>query len=190
VNSDEIWLLQLWSGTIGAFVAAVMGGLVALLVVRLTTNHQERLAREQLEAQRYETSRRAENALIADLIVAAQDMLNALPDRDGLELARRRMAAGIVAWKLEASNKDLFTVLPAWPHRLLNAGQMSVDSDIQEERIEFHRKLRERVGIFCKALEAWPAADATRRAEIIESLRLPESGLVMVKADPRSMNRP
>lgn len=35
---------QLWSGCIGSFVAAVVGGLVALMVVRLTNSHQSRLA--------------------------------------------------------------------------------------------------------------------------------------------------
>ena len=44
MNSDEIWLLQLWSGVIGSFIAAVVGGLVALMVVRLTNGHQSKLA--------------------------------------------------------------------------------------------------------------------------------------------------
>lgn len=36
--------VQLWSGAIGAFVAAVVGGLVALMVVRTTNAHQTKLA--------------------------------------------------------------------------------------------------------------------------------------------------
>ncbi|UKA59182.1 hypothetical protein [Arthrobacter sp. FW306-2-2C-D06B] len=36
--------VQLWSGTFGAFVAAIIGGLVALVVVRLTNRHQSKLA--------------------------------------------------------------------------------------------------------------------------------------------------
>ncbi|MDR7083588.1 hypothetical protein J2X01_002883 [Arthrobacter ginsengisoli] len=43
MNSDEIWLLQLWGGVIGSFLAAVVGGLVALMVVRLTNGHQSKL---------------------------------------------------------------------------------------------------------------------------------------------------
>lgn len=46
MNSDEVWLLQLWSGAIGSFVAAILGGLVALIVVRLTNRQQRRNAIE------------------------------------------------------------------------------------------------------------------------------------------------
>ncbi|MGM7776112.1 hypothetical protein ACSVHC_08850 [Arthrobacter sp. KNU-44] len=36
--------VQLWSGAIGAFVAAVIGGIVALMVVRMTNAHQRKMA--------------------------------------------------------------------------------------------------------------------------------------------------
>lgn len=44
MNSDEMWLLQLWSGTFGAAISAVAAAVVALLVVTLTNRHQSRLS--------------------------------------------------------------------------------------------------------------------------------------------------
>lgn len=52
MNSDEIWLLQLWSGAIGSFVGAVIGGLVALIVVSLANRHQKRLSEAAMDLQK------------------------------------------------------------------------------------------------------------------------------------------
>ena len=41
--SCDTWT-ELWSGAIGAFVAAIVGGMVALVVVRSTKGHQSELA--------------------------------------------------------------------------------------------------------------------------------------------------
>jgi hypothetical protein len=55
---------QLWSGTFGSFIAAVLGGLVALMVVRLTNGQNERQA---------ERSRQI--AAVADLVGGLDNVL-------------------------------------------------------------------------------------------------------------------
>lgn len=119
---DQKDWLQLWSGALGSlggalvgifgtFLAAIIGGVVALVVVRLSNDHQERLGRqqgelqarlaaEQAEQRKAEATRIRENSLIADLIVATDDMLNALWEgREAIEAVLRRMAATITVWK-------------------------------------------------------------------------------------------
>lgn len=51
MNSDEIWLLQLWSGVFGASIGAIAAAGVALLVVTLTNKHQAKLAKEASDLQ-------------------------------------------------------------------------------------------------------------------------------------------
>lgn len=51
MNSDEMWLLQLWSGTFGATIGAVAAAVVAWMVVGRTNRHQSTLAKEALELQ-------------------------------------------------------------------------------------------------------------------------------------------
>lgn len=51
MNSDEMWLLQLWSGTFGAAIGAIAAALVALMVVKRTNKLQLDLAEDALELQ-------------------------------------------------------------------------------------------------------------------------------------------
>ncbi|BCW62852.1 hypothetical protein [Arthrobacter sp. StoSoilB22] len=51
MNSDEMWLLQLWSGTFGATIGAIAAAAVAILVVTLTNRHQSKLTERSLELQ-------------------------------------------------------------------------------------------------------------------------------------------
>lgn len=52
MNSDEIWLLQLWSGAFGACLGAGGAAAVAMLVLRKTNEHQTVLAAEAMDTQR------------------------------------------------------------------------------------------------------------------------------------------
>ncbi|RAM37712.1 hypothetical protein [Arthrobacter globiformis] len=211
---DQKDWLQLWSGALGSlggavvgvfgtFFAAIIGGVVALVVVRLSNDYQERLARqqgelqgrlaaEQAEQQKAEAARIRENSLVADLIVATGDMLDALWEgREAVEAVRRRMAATVTVWKFETRNPDLFAVISAWPHYIHNKARYALDSPIQSDRIEAHGELRARVGKFATAMEAWPTADAAKRAEILADLKLPPGGVIILPADPLAkVNRP
>lgn len=115
MNSDEIWLLQLWSGAIGSFVAAVLGGLVALVVVRLTNSQQRRLAAEARE-----------RAAIADLLAATGAMLKKYwdgPDRvqDLLLVAE----AASIRWSMETEYKALGSEVLTWPYFI---GQLALEA--------------------------------------------------------------
>ncbi|WP_285240090.1 hypothetical protein [Pseudarthrobacter sp. MEB009] len=75
MNSDEVWLLQLWSGVFGAAIGALAAAAVALLVVNLTNRHQSRLSAKAIAAQM---------ALAAEALVVqkkhAEDALKAQED--------------------------------------------------------------------------------------------------------------
>ncbi|MBP2269242.1 hypothetical protein J3A64_004782 [Pseudarthrobacter sp. PvP004] len=58
----ESWA-QLWSGAIGSFVAAVIGGLVALMVVHMANSHNQKLASDAREL-----------AALADLIAGSEEL--------------------------------------------------------------------------------------------------------------------
>ena len=177
--------LQLWSGTAGAFVAAVIGGLVALVVVNLANRHQSRISAHQLRQQAADASRSRETRVIADLIVACHDMLAAVLVSDAeLEAVRRRVYAFLVTWKLESSDPSLFKVVMGWPHWIMNAGNNARQSPKSEQRVKWHADFRERVGKFATAVEAWPNATADERDAIVEELRLSPGGIVMIPADP------
>lgn len=51
MNSDETWLLQLWSGTFGATIGAIAAAAVAILVVTITNRHQSKLTQRSLDLQ-------------------------------------------------------------------------------------------------------------------------------------------
>ncbi|WP_104174857.1 hypothetical protein [Arthrobacter sp. Y81] len=183
LNGDQ-WL-QLWSGTVGAFVAAVIGGVVALVVVNLANRHQSRISAHQLRQQAADVSRSRENQVIADLVVACHDMRAAVLVSDAeLEAVRRRMHACLVTGKLESSDPTPFKVIMGWPHWIMNAGNNARQSPKSEQRVKWHSDFLERVGKFARAVEAWPNATPDERTAIVEELRLSPGGIVMIPADP------
>ncbi|BCW68474.1 hypothetical protein NicSoilB4_32370 [Arthrobacter sp. NicSoilB4] len=205
VNLKPSDWIQLWSGTVGAFVAAVIGGVVSLMVVFLANRRQSQIAAQQLQQQSYfaheqlrqqwevtETqhqaaSRARENEIIANLVVAAQDMMDAvLEDVEAMETVRRRMSAAIVAWKFESKYAELFRTLTPWPYWIANAGKLARHTGTTtEQRQKAHAELRERVKKLISACEAWPRTTASsERVEIINDLKLSGGGLIPIPADP------
>lgn len=179
---DQQDWMQLWSGAIGSFVAAIIGGLVAWMVVKLTHSRQKQL----VEAQRRDAADDRERRIIGELLVAAHDMLDALWEgADALEKVRQRMSATINVWKIDQGPPGLLAVLPGWPHWILNAATLSLESPSQDERIKAHGTFRERVRIFAGALESWPSATETQRAGIISDLTREPGGLLIYPADPK-----
>jgi hypothetical protein len=88
MNSDEMWLLQLWSGAFGATIGAILAAGVAFMVVRLTNNHQGKLSTESLVQQRT----LAEAALAAQKVQAAA-ALEAQKEALSQQLAEQRVEA-------------------------------------------------------------------------------------------------
>lgn len=105
--TPETWA-QLWSGAIGSFVAAVIGGLVALAIVRLTNSHQSTLAREARQ-----------HAAAADMAAAFQGLQEWSYGRIGqyrpyLESAR----AASMRWRMDALHPGLAEELAVWPYHV------------------------------------------------------------------------
>lgn len=104
-----------WNGAIGAFVAAVLGGLVALLVVRLTHGQQKRLASEGCE-----------KAAIAELLAATGAMLKKY--RDGPEAVQDLLLtaeAAAIRWSMESNHASLGAEVQTWPYYI---GQLALDA--------------------------------------------------------------
>lgn len=70
MNSDEMWLLYMWSGV---FASAVGGG-VAMLVLWRTNAHQSKLANRQLADQKSESKRARCATAIGDLVAAVEQI--------------------------------------------------------------------------------------------------------------------
>lgn len=98
MSNEEMWLMQLWSGLIGASVAAVFGAAVAIAVVILTNKHQTKLDRDARE-----------RAAIASLIVAvSRYCVVTLGGRHAVSRHQdENVLPSMEAWKLEASPKKL-----------------------------------------------------------------------------------
>lgn len=110
--------LQLWSGTIGAFVAALIGGFVALGVVRLTNGQQRKIAAEAREI----------NA-ISEIVSQLQVLALTYQKPEEFQ-AREQMAALFAAVvKLHMAGpsvKDLAEALGDWPGYLVDVCGMEL----------------------------------------------------------------
>lgn len=112
MNSDEIWLLQLWSGTLGSFIAAIVGGLVALGVVRLTDRQQRKIAAEAREI-----------AAISEFLAQMQVLAMTFQKPD--EFAPREQMAAMFSTVVKLhmagpSVKELADALTGWPGKLIH----------------------------------------------------------------------
>lgn len=170
----------------GAFVAAVIGGLVALVVVNLANRHQSHVVSEQMRQQAREASKARENQIIAELIVAGHDLLDAVyVSNEALEEVQRRMSASVIVWKLETDNPALIAVIREWPHWMLNWAKLARDHPTSAQRAEANMEVRVKVGKFIRSLEAWPNATEDERLAILEEdLKLPGPGMILLPADP------
>jgi hypothetical protein len=138
---SEQWWMQIWSGVIGACVAAIVSVVVALLVVNRTNAHQTSLAatareeqrelndkalevqragfREQLAEQRKESSRLRMMEIRADVVSAAANVTEAgSQSPDAIAQASRLLERAITRWRIESEDKDLIAELMHWPNHI------------------------------------------------------------------------
>ncbi|MCQ1951594.1 hypothetical protein NNX28_16880 [Arthrobacter sp. zg-Y859] len=146
----------LWSGAIGSLVAALIGGLVALGVVRLTNKNQARLAGEARE-----------KAAIADFIASADGFLTEYSEgRRAIESLLQQTMAASVRWQLELSDEDMASELILWPHHLVNLAVKAseAEADGGDPADEYEALLQAVMEVRFAALE-WHKANQGQRNE-------------------------
>lgn len=192
---SEQWWMQLWSGVIGASVAAGISVLVALIVVNKTNSHQRHLAdialasqkesdrqaleqqrsalQLQLEEQRKDAASERRLALRTQVLAAAQHATHT--HRDGLDAihsAMRDVHEACIKWRLEASDPALNKELMAWPtflYLLSSDVFMAIQKgDKDAESVAFER-LAAATGTLTYVATAWPAS--LDEAAVVKSLR-------------------
>lgn len=111
---SETWWQELWGGVIGSFVAAVLGGLVALLVVRLTNRQQQRSAEEARET-----------AAISDFVAIVTGFIYSHPHAEERDISEFRTNAQAAAVRLQLASKrvtPLYKAISNFPHLISMLG--------------------------------------------------------------------
>lgn len=154
--------IAFWNGAIGAFVAAILGGLVALLVVRSTNGQQKRLASEGRE-----------RAAIAELLAATGAMLKKY--REGPVAVQDLLLAAEAAairWSMESKYTTLGDEIRVWPYYI---GQLALDAwDSNQAHGKTDAKtfaaMTEAWSVLSTFGRAWPHLDEKTRLEAVERL--------------------
>lgn len=112
MNSDEIWLLQLWSGTF----AAAVSGAVAVFVLYLSNRHQTKLSKLAREDASAAADRQLESQAVGlrEQLVSQQRGLEAQLVQQRLEATKERQAAAL-ADLLVSQNKLVRAMMWANP---------------------------------------------------------------------------
>lgn len=149
---DRSEWIQLWSGGVGAFVAALIGGLAALLVVRLT-NRQQGL----------EASKGRQIAAIGELVVALDEMVRIVtgtsPQKD-IEPSVNQLQSASARLQME---------IPKGPMR----------TELRRSTIFLHRfadevaespSFGDAAGVFRFQIMQWPSASRNDKDKIARTL--------------------
>lgn len=164
---EGAWI-QLWSGLFGSFVAALIGGLVALLVVRLTNGHQSRLA---VEAR--------EKAAISDLVASSNRLLTEYAQGErAVESLIQLMDAAAVRWRMELAHEGMAEEVERWPLHLAGLGRHLYEAEIGGRRdpVNFKR-LADAVFTLRSTAMDWHRMDVgARDRQVSELIRKRELG--------------
>lgn len=149
---DRSEWIQLWSGGVGAFVAALIGGGVALLVVRLTASQHES-----------EASKGRQIEAIWELLVALDEMV--------------RIVSGTAAQRDLAPSVSRLQDASARLQMELRKGSMR--TELRRSTIFFHRfaddvsessSFVDAAGVFRFEIMQWPSASKKQKGEIAQKL--------------------
>jgi hypothetical protein len=210
-NQDE-WLMQLWSGTIGAAFSAVLAALVAVGVVVLTNKLQRDLAekamakndkiaaeqldhaRQQLEEQREEASRAREYAAIADLVSLTAIGRDVQREEAFFLQYEQNVLAAVVRWQLELDeNSPMRAEIREWTPFLVqlarNSHQAGLTVDPVTLQVDADSDLERRQNLvksFSEQLIDWPGARTSEeQAKIVGLLkRVRTAGSSPLEDDP------
>ncbi|MBD1593711.1 hypothetical protein HC744_16905 [Arthrobacter sp. S1_S22] len=145
-----------WNGAIGAFVAAVVGGLVVLGVVRLTNSHQSDLA-----------SSARERAAAADMAAARSAMTKKFRDgKQAIQDLYLSAEAASLRWQMELTNEDVADELDRWPHPVamlaLDVIRQGVDAEAENEAFDRLADVTSDIEVF---VVAWSKATLHEREQ-------------------------
>lgn len=178
------WLL-LWSGVLGAVVSAAVAALVATFVLVRSNKHQLKLSLEaaetqravalkQLTEQRSEAARSREQAALAEVIVAVEQLVAMSPRPNG-EVRSYSMAfkAAMARWRIELASSVMEVELRRWS-RILTRKALGVSRAKESGNSENFRAALNGLEVAASGLMsvvlAWPAADGAERAALQERL--------------------
>lgn len=158
---------QLWSGVIGSFVAAVIGGLVALVVVKLSNAHQSKLAAEQRE-----------KTAITELSASADAMVRQY-DSGLIEITSLmvRATAASDKWQMETDYDPLGSEIIRWPQFLATLARDCYTSEsergkgLAQEWPEFVRLATSAVELRAFALKWHTRKNEADRESAVSKLR-------------------
>lgn len=190
MNSDEIWLLQLWSG---AF-AAAGSGVIAVLVLYWSNRHQSKLAerarrqaahlaaeqleaqeqglRRQLDEQRAEASKARYFAATGDLIAAVETCANTFRLNGEIENAFVHMESARVRMGFDSDSPRLMEELSSWTYLIWNLTKQAT--------LEWREPIAEKVPLanltaatstMTVTLAHWHHATAEMRTNMLAQLR-------------------
>lgn len=154
MNSDETWLLYLWSGTFGGAIAGMVAGVVAVLVLWRTNVHQTKLANAAMvEQRRLATEALIEQRRLAEAETAAAEARAARAlenQREGLAQQLREQREEAAKGRRHAALGDLVAAVERGTNRYKSIprieecyedmgsaiGRFTIDSDNRSLRIE------------------------------------------------------
>lgn len=160
--STESWA-QLWSGVIGSFVAAVIGGLVALAVVHLTTAQSKR-----------QTEEARQIAAIADLVSAAEGLFFSGVETSEAALEHHLpMRSALI--RLQMSGPDAVKLVEAirlWPHELtslrISLTKMQGGDWGQPDRDKVAMAINDAVARLAICLPTWTSESDVKRSATLQ----------------------
>lgn len=126
MNSDETWLLYMWSGVFASAVGGAVAAGVAMYVLRKTNKHQADLAKTQLrqqkialdlqlQEQRKEATKVREIAAIADLLAVVTDLHLAQRETpESFMIAVGRLHSAGIRWRIDLEHEGMDRAFRDW----------------------------------------------------------------------------
>lgn len=191
IGDQEMWLLQLWSGTIGAAVAAVLAAIVTVVTLMCSTRHGEKLAREarshanklaeaqlkeaksareeQVREQRGEAAKSRQFSAIADLVAALEGYERENDEDSYSDEYRRVLRSAVARWQLDLDSEVMKNEIGQWPWLLWQlAGEAHKEPSNRDH--EAQRRFAYSCAELAEAAMEWPSASAEKQVTIIRHL--------------------
>lgn len=160
--TSETWS-QLWSGAIGSFVAAVVGGLVALAVVKLTNGHQTVLA-----------DRAAERLAMGEMVSTFDAMLlNFREGREEIQPLVDKAVAAATLWELVVRRPSFSAEIREWPYFMGRLALQCMWEDVLQSGDDAaYVRMQEATSAVRSVAMMWITADLKRKKKLEIELRL------------------